>query len=921
MFETLKRELDLVKVVEDILNTELKTIGDSTVTTDDDTCPFCGHKDCFRIKMESDNSFFKCFSCDASGDVTHFTALYNKVSDVEAAKILAKKYEIRLPSDYSPVQEAMNLAAAYYHNCFLDSKPCAELAGLTPSEYQTNIRKHIPSSFEEFQLGWSDGKVTEYLNSLGVSEEIILATGLLSKKGTDFLPSKVFIYPHKVRGRVSHFTFKDPLKQKEYQLPNRYKLNGHSFYNSDSISNDTPVIIVEGENDLISVKEAGWTGGVIASIGNVSSSQLEWMELTLADKDVITIFDTDPAGDKYREKVDKLKSRFRSLTQLKLDLSIKDIDEYLKKGGNLNAIIESGEVQTVESGSTQLDSDIADDTNIMEKGGCYYKVRYKEGSEFLIKLTDFVIKLHNIYIRNSEREREASIVREDGKRAVIKITSDAKVSLKPFKLLAANAVDGSFYGKEEDLLLMWNYIYKNNEEKEVHLSEVVGNVDNFKGWLFGDCYITDTGSKYLADDFGVFWITNGQGIKPLSINSADYKLSNKNAKGIPRINTGLERENRKKIIKGFIDNLSSNIGNRGDAIILTAWCWASIYSEMIHIQEGFFPYLLLWGTHGKGKSTIIKWLLSIFDMAESGYTTLDQLNTGVSFSRKLGYYSCLPTAIDEIRASPEMEKWVGTFRSWYNRTGRAISDKEGFGVKETPVRSTVIFGGQDQVMDGAARSRYIPIRIPVLGRELVKSYAWFNANKKLLPSIAYEWISTYSSITEEDLLKETNALDEIILKLGASNRTSKIWSCIGLFGVRLTEEFCPEFNFLEYLLESSKNDTQGQAEDDMVIQFWEVIEGMQSGEHAKITGDHLRREGSTLYVWFAEIFRVFERETVSVNRNRFSKRAVLEAMREEPYFIKEDRIKLGMVDNVRRVIALDLSKSPEVINRIANCLG
>ena len=90
-----------------------------------------------------------------------------------------------------------------------------------------------------------------------MSEEIILATGLLSKKGTDFLPSKVFIYPHKVRGRVSHFTFKDPLKQKEYQLPNRYKLNGHSFYNSDSISNNTPVIIVEGENDLISVKEAG----------------------------------------------------------------------------------------------------------------------------------------------------------------------------------------------------------------------------------------------------------------------------------------------------------------------------------------------------------------------------------------------------------------------------------------------------------------------------------------------------------------------------------------------------------------------------------------------------------------------------------------------------------------------------------------
>jgi hypothetical protein len=35
---------------------------------------------------------------------------------------------------------------------------------------------------------------------------------------------------------------------------------------------------VEGENDLISVHEAGWQHGLIATIGQLSSSTVEWIE-------------------------------------------------------------------------------------------------------------------------------------------------------------------------------------------------------------------------------------------------------------------------------------------------------------------------------------------------------------------------------------------------------------------------------------------------------------------------------------------------------------------------------------------------------------------------------------------------------------------------------------------------------------------
>ena len=142
----------------------------------------------------------------------------------------------------------------------------------------------------------------QYLESVGISKEMLQESGLVSKKGNDFFPAKVFIYPHMVRGRVSHFTFKDVLKQKEFQLPNRYKLNGHSYYNSDSINKPGPVAVVEGENDCIPVCESDWDSGVICCNGSISTSQLEWLTINLKYRDVVTFFDNDPAGNGYVKK-------------------------------------------------------------------------------------------------------------------------------------------------------------------------------------------------------------------------------------------------------------------------------------------------------------------------------------------------------------------------------------------------------------------------------------------------------------------------------------------------------------------------------------------------------------------------------------------------------------------------------------------
>lgn len=921
MFALLREKLDIVEVAEMVTEKVFKSIGDATFAPEDRECPHCGHKDCYRIKQDGADSFYKCFSCDETGDVTTMVATLKGISNVEAAKLLAKQFKIQLPMDYSPVQEAFNLAAEYYHSALSEAGPCAELGGLTPLEYQTQQRRHVTESMTLFHIGWSDGKLVEYLESLGIAKEIIAESGLVNKKGGDFLPGKAFIYPHLVRGRVSHFTFKDPLKQKEYQLPNKHKLNGHSFYNSDSIKKEGPIIVVEGENDCISVVEAGWNSGIVCCNGSISTAQLEWLGLHLANRDVITIFDADPAGDKYREKVGKLKRSFKTLTQIKLTSGVKDIDEYLKQGGDLAAALENNKTEanptSEEDSSIEVDSE--NGVNILEKNGAYYKIRYKDGNEFHIKLTNFIITLRNIFIRGTEREREITIKREDGRESTpLMIPSEAKVSLKPFKTLAANAIDASFYGKEEDMIAIWEHVYKNSKETVVHLPEMVGRIEEFKGWLFGDSFISDVGGKYLPDENGVIWIQNHSvGIRAQSMET--QVRCGSDTSGIPMMDCTLEEDEREDLIGGVLEKLGENLGNPGDALNILGWAWASVYSDEIFKAIRHFPFLYFWGRHGQGKTIIAKWILNMFDLEEPGWTPFPQLNSGVSFSRKLSYYSSMPMCIDEIRIDRNVQDMYGTFRAWYNRGGRTVSAKEGFGVRTQQVRSTLLFCGEDQFIDPATRERCIHIRVAKQGRELINSYKWIDDKKRDLPNIGYHWISKYSEINISSMLKDVKAIDSVLRQNGISSRISLNLAIIAYFANKLCDKYMPKFNYMEYLFESAKGTAEKQQEDDANNEFWGVVEGLQSEERARINSDHLKREGDKLYIWFAEIFRIVQRE--GRNSDAFSKRAILESVREEGYFIEEVRYPMGVNDTVRRVIAIDLGSAPEVLQNIAGCLG
>jgi 5S rRNA maturation endonuclease (ribonuclease M5) len=965
MFETIKTQVSLLEVITKDLDVTMIPVGSENFAIEDERahggCPFCSHNDCFRVKSLEDqpgNSIYKCFSCGEAGDVITWRSKHKELSLVDAAKDLAREYGIQLSNDYSPLQEIFTLAMQYYENCLWTecNRPYLELSRMTPQEYQKTVRQHDESTLKEWHIGWSDGGLIEYLEGIGYEEEMLLQSGLKNKKnGRDFLPSKCFIYPHFVKGRVSHFTFKDPLKKTAYQLPKKNSLNGYLVYGQDTISKSDTVLIVEGENDLLSVWGTNKVPAIVATIGQISGEQVEWMKEALADKNIITIFDADDAGDKYRIKIERIRKHFKKLAHVRPP-NEKDIDDILKEGTDLEEFIFSHVVKvdvksdpeapkvvtapweetvseeaksfqekleanglavpTVRSEDVEPEEGIieVEDSNIIQKKGVYWRITYKDGEPVYTKISDFTINLLNVFVdEDGERLREIVIVNQDGhtsKRFVVK--SEAKVSLKSFKVLLANQNDATFSGKESDLEGMWKLIYDQSQKSIVEIPRQVGRHEGLGGWIFGNKYISDSGSVIDPDEDGIYWLQGHNiGIRPesLRVNSGKYENSD-----MPRTDTTMTVEEKDTFLKQVIEQLGTNRGDVGQALILLSWTQACIYSNTIFSMNGGFPFLFLWGMHGKGKTTIARWMQDFYDMKDKGYTSIPQIKSGVGLGRKVQYYSGLPLLIDEVRSNRETDEYLGMFRTYFDRTGRDLGVKDGFGVKTQQVRSCFMYVGEDQFEDPALRERCVSLRIsPMDDRE---SYNWLRDNSYRFPGITFHWILESCSVNRELLKSEIEALDREFVANGCSNRVSKLWASISYFGIKLAEKYLPDFDFRSYVFKTCVGEASHQKSENTVAQFFELVEAIQANENSRITNSHIMLDGSQLHIWFPAVYKIVQDDRHG--QFPFSKNAVLSALREEDYFVSSDKkITMGMDGARRVVVTLDVNDAPNSVKNIA----
>jgi DNA primase len=343
--EEIKSRADIVDVISEYIPLTQK--GKAFVGL----CPF--HDDTNpSLSVRRDMGQFRCFSCNAGGDVFTFIMKYQNLTYPEAIKSLAEKYGIKIAeltqgdgTAQKVKDELKNLnqfAVEYFHKILVGST-----SGSSALTYLKN-RGIEDNTIANFKLGFSlpswDG-LFKSATKAGFSTKTLLQGGfILEGKSKDH-------YYDRFRGRVM-FPIFDPkgepiafggrileaekntakyINSPETPLYSKSKTLYNLNLAQRSIQNEGFAILVEGYMDAISCYQAG-VNNVIASLGTALTDNHVKL-LRRWTSDVVIAYDTDKAGENATLRgldllvKDDIKVRVLTIP------SGKDPDDYIRENG------------------------------------------------------------------------------------------------------------------------------------------------------------------------------------------------------------------------------------------------------------------------------------------------------------------------------------------------------------------------------------------------------------------------------------------------------------------------------------------------------------------------------------------------------------------------------------------------------------
>lgn len=294
-------------------------------------CPFHSEKTPSFI-VSAERQIFKCFGCQAGGDVFGFLMNFEKMTFVEALRFLADKAGVKLKSyqatgaqkEKEKLLSINHLAQEFYHYILL-SHPVGK-RGLSYL-----LQRGIgPSSIKLFKLGYAPENwrtLLDYLNKKkGYLSQDLEKIGLVIKKSLTtnhysprlhqgFGGQAITNYYDRFRGRIifpltdhrnnilgfSGRTLKQDENEAKYinspetELYHKSELLYGLFQTKDFIKKEKRAVVVEGELDVISSFQAG-----IKNIVAIKGSALTENQVNLIKRfsnNLVLSLDKDTAGD------------------------------------------------------------------------------------------------------------------------------------------------------------------------------------------------------------------------------------------------------------------------------------------------------------------------------------------------------------------------------------------------------------------------------------------------------------------------------------------------------------------------------------------------------------------------------------------------------------------------------------------------
>lgn len=306
--EEIRDTADIVEIVSDYV--KLKRSGKNFLGL----CPFHNEKTpSFNVSPEL--GIYKCFGCDASGDVFNFIQELEGVGFVEAAKTLAERYNIELPDDNDPADQeeitlkegiyhALRFAGVYYYRMLAESDE-----GDVARRYLQE-RKYEWRTIKKYGLGYAPEKGESLYRAAldaGIREKYLVEAGLIRERRSgngfyDVFRGRLMFPIFNPSGKVIAFAGRimDGSKQAKYinssQTPvyNKSEVIYAINFAKQEIRRNKEAILVEGYTDVITLHQAGVKQAVATSGTALTEGQMKIIH-RYGEK-LVMVYDSDTAG-------------------------------------------------------------------------------------------------------------------------------------------------------------------------------------------------------------------------------------------------------------------------------------------------------------------------------------------------------------------------------------------------------------------------------------------------------------------------------------------------------------------------------------------------------------------------------------------------------------------------------------------------
>ncbi len=306
-------------------------------------CPFHTEKTpSFTVYPDTQNYY--CFGCGNGGDVISFIKNYENLDYIEAVRLLCDRAGLRFPEDTGDkednlkkrILEANRLAARFFFETLKSDE------GLEARKYLKH-RGLSDETITRFGIGYAPDswdKLRNYLKSKGFTENELVDGSLCgrSQRGNcfDFFRARVMFPVIDVRGQVVAFSGRtmgsDSRKYVNTKDTPAFKKSKILFgLNFAKNSGTKKVILVEGQMDVISLHQAGFTDAV-ATLGTAITDEHAKLLSRYVDE-VLVCYDSDEAGQKAtRRAIDTLRPTGLPVRVISLEGG-KDPDEIILEKG------------------------------------------------------------------------------------------------------------------------------------------------------------------------------------------------------------------------------------------------------------------------------------------------------------------------------------------------------------------------------------------------------------------------------------------------------------------------------------------------------------------------------------------------------------------------------------------------------------